>query len=437
MLLAEQLKNKWAPVLDHEECEPIKDPYKRVTMAQILENTEDVLRKEQGGSGFTPQALTEAAANVAAAGLTYAGNAATNAVAGYDPILISLIRRSLPNLIAFDVMGVQPMNAPSGMIFALRAKYTTQAGTEALFDEAATAFSGTGTQAGTEPMPQANNAAYTAGTGMSTALAEALGDGGGTSFAKMAFSIDRVTVTAKSRALAAEYTLELAQDLKAVHGLEAETELANILSTEILTEINREMVRTIGWVATLGAANATVAGTFDLDLDAQGRWLVERIKGLMFQLEIEANAIAKATRRGRGNLVICSSNVASALSLAGLIDNSKLVDNLSHAGDVENTYVGVLNGRFKVYVDPYPTDTVAYAIVGYKGSNAYDAGLFYAPYVPLQMVRAVGQDSFQPRIGFKTRYGLVANPFATSAGTGNVAWRTNIYYRIMQIDNLF
>lgn len=437
MLLAEQIKKKWQPVLDLEEgYSPIKSSYKRQVIAQVLESTEDLLRSE-GQTGFGPGALTEAAPNVAGSGLYFGGNAATSSVAGYDPVLISLIRRSLPNLISFDVMGVQPLNSPSGLIFALRSYYSTQGGTEALFNEAATAFSGTGTQAGTEPMPQSDLNTYKPGTATTTALGEAWGDGGGTNFNQMAFGIDRVQVIAKTRGLKAEYTIELQQDLKAVHGLDAETELANILSTEILTEINRECVRTIYNNAVLGAANATTPGTFDLDVDAQGRWLLERIKGLMFQLEIEANAIAKATRRGRGNIILCSSNVASALSIAGLIDNSKLVDNLSHGGDVENTFVGVLNGRFKVFVDPYPTDTVAYAVVGYRGANAYDCGLFYCPYVPLQMLRAVGPDSFQPRIGFKTRYGLVANPFATSAGTGNLSWRQNIYYRIMQISNLY
>jgi hypothetical protein len=437
MYLAESIRKKWKPVIDHPELPQIKDPYRRAVLAILLENNEKAIKEDAGGGYAT---LNEAPANQVGAGLGTVGNPNLQ---GYDPVLISLIRRALPNLIAFDVCGVQPMNAPTGLIFAMRSKYTSQSGDEALFYEANTNFSGAASpaQAGTEPLPQANANAYRPGVPFDTQTAEALGDGVAPAFAEMAFSIEKVTVTANSRALKAEYSMELAQDLKAVHGLEAETELANILSAEILTEINREVIRVIYNNAKPGAQNnVTAPGIFDLDTDANGRWSVEKFKGLMFQLEREANAIAKETRRGRGNLIICSSDVASALSMAGLLDiGSNLAkDNLA-VDDTGNTFVGVLNGKFKVFIDPYvPASSVNYAVVGYKGTNAYDAGLFYCPYVPLQMVRAIGQDTFQPKIGFKTRYGLVSNPFANSDPThrGQLRWNENLYYRKVQINNL-
>jgi len=360
----------------------------------------------------------------------------------YDPVLISLVRRAAPNLIAYDICGVQPMTGPTGLIFAMRSRYKTQAGTEALFNEANTAFPNTAqSQTGASPADLSGGTEYTRGTGFTTAEAEALGDGAGQAFQEMAFSIEKVAVTARSRALKAEYTMELAQDLKAVHGLDAEQELANILSTEILAEINREVVRTINLTATVGAQeNVTTAGTFNLDVDANGRWSVEKFKGLMFQLERESNAIAKATRRGKGNVLICSSDVASALQMAGVLDYTPaLASNNLQVDDTGNTFAGVLNGRIKVYIDPYFAATTGthYATIGYKGTSAFDAGLFYCPYVPLQMVRAVGQDSFQPKIGFKTRYGMVANPFATSAADGTLAFANkNIYYRRIAITNL-
>jgi hypothetical protein len=349
----------------------------------------------------------------------------------------------MPNLIAYDIAGVQPMTGPTGLIFAMRSRYASQGGTEALFNEANSGFSGaasnTGTQTGSTPA-LANSTNYTVGTGMSTATAEALGDAANNAFSEMAFSIEKISVVAKSRALKAEYTMELAQDLKAVHGLDAEQELANILSTEILAEINREVVRTVNLTATIGAQeNVATAGTFDLDVDANGRWSVEKFKGLMFQIEREANAIAKATRRGKGNIMICSSDVASALQMAGVLDYTPALANNLQVDDTGNTFAGVLNGRIKVYTDPYfaASSGVHYATIGYKGTSAFDAGLFYCPYVPLQMVRAVGQDTFQPKIGFKTRYGMVANPFATSDADGALAFaKKNIYYRRLAIANL-
>jgi hypothetical protein len=338
-------------------------------------------------------------------------------------------------MIAYDICGVQPMTGPTGLIFAMRARYGSQGGAEAMYNEADTDFAGTGTHANSLP-----GGAVTSGTGMTTAAAEALGDGGGTNYAEMAFSIEKVTVAAKTRALKAEYTTELAQDLKAVHGLDAETELANILQTEILTEINREVIRTIYDVAVAGAAGAATPGTFDLDVDANGRWSVEKFKGLMFQIEQEANAIAKGTRRGKGNVVICSSDVASALQMAGVLDYTPALNsNNLEVDDTGNTFAGVLNGRFRVYVDPFAGAN--YLVVGYKGSSAFDAGLFYCPYVPLQMVRAVGENSFQPKIGFKTRYGMVSNPFAqgdvSSQGLGALTSDLNKYYRKVTIANLF
>ena len=424
------LQKKWKDLLEAEDLPKIQNHYRKAVTAMLLENQERDLvgATSQGQSQY----LMEAPANVSGA-----FPAAAN-LKGYDPILIALVRRSMPNLIAFDVMGVQPMNGPTGLIFAIKSKYSTQGGTEALFNEAATAFSGTGTQAGTDPTSQADADAYKPGTGLTTTAGEALGDGGGTNFAEMAFSIDKVSVTAKTRALKATYSMEIQQDLKAVHGLDAENELANILTNELLSEINRECIRTIYNNAVEGAqSGVTAAGTFDLDTDSNGRWAVEKWKGLMFQIERDANVIAQQTRRGRGNILITSADVASALSIAGLLDcGSSLQENLSHDGVVQNTFVGILNNRFKVFVDPYVSTSIGYYIVGYKGQSAYDCGLFYCPYVPLTMVRSVGELSFAPAIGFKTRYGMVANPFASAAGDGALGWKTNMYYRRVTVQNI-
>lgn len=440
MYLSEHLENKWSPVLDHDGLNPIKDNYRRAVTAMILENQEKAMAEES-------RQLNETAPT---------NNYGGGAIGSYDPILISLVRRALPNLIAYDICGVQPMTGPTGLIFAMRSKYKSQGGNEALFNEANTAFSGTnalgangnvsGSFSNTNPVfATGDSDTYGVGRGMSTAQAEALGDVATNTFAEMAFSIDKVTVTAQSRALKAEYTMELAQDLKAVHGLDAETELANILSTEILAEINREVVRTIYRSATLGAQyGVTTAGTFDLDTDSNGRWSVEKFKGLVFQIEREANAIARATRRGKGNIIIVSSDVASALAMAGVLDYTPALQANLNVDDTGNTFAGTLHGRIKVYIDPYfggSANGDELATVGYKGTSPYDAGLFYCPYVPLQMVRAIGQDTFQPKIGFKTRYGMVANPFATAGGTGYVGERNtandaNIYYRIFRIKNL-
>jgi len=426
MFQTEHLQEKWQPVLEHNDLPEIKDAYRRAVTTVILENQEKALRED---SSF----LSEAAPT----------NATGNSVDNWDPILISLVRRAMPNLIAYDVAGVQPMTGPTGLIFAMRSRYTNQTGTESMFNEADTDFSGAGTQAGTNPalLNDATPGTYTNGTGMTTAAAEAKGDSAGNSFAEMAFSIEKQTVTAKSRALKAEYTMELAQDLKAIHGLDAETELANILSAEILAEINREVVRTIYTTAVKGAANDTAtAGVFDMDVDSNGRWSVEKFKGLMFQVERDANAIAQQTRRGKGNIIICSSDVASALQMAGVLDTSPALNNNLNVDDAGNTFAGVLNGRYKVYIDPYSANTAdkQYYTVGYKGTSPYDAGLFYCPYVPLQMVRAVGENTFQPKIGFKTRYGLTANPFAqgTTAGLGALTANTNLYYRRVQVTNI-
>ena len=422
MFLSENLQKKWAPVLDHDNLPSIKDNYKRAVTAVVLENQEKALREEKA-------ALFEA---------THA-NQTGAAIDTYDPILISLVRRSLPNLMAYDVAGVQPMTGPTGLIFAMKSHYSTQSGTEALFNEADTDFSGTGTHAGSNPV----SGSYTTGTGVSTSTAEGFGDS--TTLQQMAFSIEKTTVTAKSRALKAEYTVELAQDLKAIHGLDAEAELANILSQEILAEINREVIRTIYKVAKPGAASTASAGTFDLDVDSNGRWSVERFKGLMFQIERDANVIAQETRRGRGNFIVCSSDVAAALAMAGKLDYTPALsgnDGIS-SDDTGNTFAGTLNGRYKVFIDPYSANTNAasqFVMVGYKGSNAYDAGLFYCPYVPLQMVRAIDPSTFQPKIGFKTRYGMIANPFVTqSDGTTDADTFTadrNHYYRLFAVTNL-
>ena len=433
------LVEKWGPILEHSSFAPIADQHKRSVTATILENTERALMESGDISASMTGLLSEAPTNAAGTGGYSSGSTATGPVAGYDPVLISLVRRAMPNLMAYDIAGVQPMTGPTGLIFAMRSKYATQGGTEAFFNEADTAYSGTGTQNGTIPGNVANTSLFSTGNGMATAAAEALGDGNGTNFAEMAFSIEKVTVAAKTRALKAEYTTELAQDLKAVHGLDAETELANILQSEILVEINRELVRTIYGTAVVGAAGTASAGTFDLDVDANGRWSVEKFKGLMFQIEQEANAIAKATRRGKGNIVICSSDVASALQMAGILDYTPALNsNALAVDDTGNTFAGVLNGRYRVYIDPYAGAN--YLVVGYKGSSAFDAGLFYCPYVPLQMVRAVGENSFQPKIGFKTRYGMVANPFArggAAANDGSLVSNTNVYYRRVAIANLF
>ena len=451
MFLSEQVEKKWQPVLEHPDLPKITDSYRRAVTSVILENQERALRED---NAF----LNEAAP-------TNATNAGANPMANWDPILISLVRRAMPNLIAYDICGVQPMTGPTGLIFAMRSKYTSQSGTEALFDEADSDFSsrnaagdstaGTGVteQRGSNPAILNDSPAgeYTRGQGMTTAYAEALGDSSNNAFAEMAFSIEKSTVTARSRALKAEYTMELAQDLKAIHGLDAETELANILSAEILAEINREVVRTIYINAEKGAAtaagaaiNTTTAGIFDLDTDSNGRWSVERFKGLMFQVEREANTIAQRTRRGKGNIIICSSDVASALQMAGVLDYTPALNNNLNVDDTGNTFAGVLNGRYKVYIDPYAANQAAkqYFVVGYKGTSPYDSGLFYCPYVPLQMVRAVGQDTFQPKIGFKTRYGLQANPFAEAGASdtaiinGAGAANSNRYYRRVQVTNL-
>jgi hypothetical protein len=449
MYLSEQYEKKWQPVLEHPELPKIGDSYRRAVTATILENQERAMKED---ASF----LNEAAPT----------NSTGSAVANWDPILISLVRRAMPNLIAYDIAGVQPMTGPTGLIFAMRSRYTSQTGNEALFDESDTDFtsrnaagdstsdagtSGVTEQRGTNPGLLNDggdqSGTYTRGQGMTTATAEALGDAAGNQFAEMAFSIEKSTVTARSRALKAEYTMELAQDLKAIHGLDAETELANILSAEILAEINREVVRTIYINAEKGAAvNTTTAGVFDLDTDSNGRWSVERFKGLMFQLERDANRIAQRTRRGKGNMIICSSDVASALQMAGVLDYTPALNNNLNVDDTGSTFAGVLNGRYKVYIDPYSANSAAkqYYVVGYKGTSPYDAGIFYCPYVPLQMVRAVGQDTFQPKIGFKTRYGLVANPFAeTGAASGSVSAvnnagsaNSNRYYQRVQVTNI-
>ena len=440
----QRLVEKWAPILEHESFSPITDAHKRAVTATILENTERALQETGDLSANMTSLLSEAPSN--AAGTNGFSGLATAAgpTAGYDPVLISLVRRAVPNLIAYDICGVQPMTGPTGLIFAMRSRYTSQAGAEAFYNEADTDYAGTGTHTGSFPVSDvANTTLFSTGTGMTTSASEALGDGGGSNYAEMAFSIEKVTVSAKTRALKAEYTTELAQDLRAVHGLDAESELANILQSEILTEINREVVRTIYLTAETGATNTAAPGVFDLDVDANGRWSVEKFKGLMFQIEQEANAIAKGTRRGKGNIVICSSDVASALQMAGVLDYAPALNgNALSVDDTGNTFAGVLNGRFRVYVDPFAGGN--YMVVGYKGTSSFDAGLFYCPYVPLQMVRAVGENSFQPKIGFKTRYGMVANPFAegqvasgNSAALGRLDAGVNKYYRKVRVTNLF
>ena len=454
MFNAEQLQEKWAPILNHDGLGEIQDPHKRMVTSVLLENQEKMLREES-------EFLGEAAPTNSTTG-------GSGAISNFDPVLISLIRRSMPNLVAYDLAGVQPMNGPTGLIFAMRSRYASQSGTEAFYNEADSAFSGqndgfsleggmtqkavglgTTNQQGTNPgaldgtfPATADYETYNVGNGMTTQNAEALGDAAANEFNEMAFSIEKVTVTAKSRALKAEYSLELAQVLKAIHGLNAEAELANILSTEILAEINREVIRTMYNVAVPGAqANVATGGTFDLDIDSNGRWSVEKFKGLIFQMERDANAIAQQTRRGKGNMILCSADVASALTMAGVLDYTPALNANLNVDDSGNTFAGVLQGKYKVYIDPYAANVAAnqYYVVGYKGSSPYDAGLFYCPYVPLQMVRAVGENTFQPKIGFKTRYGMVANPFARGASLDNpgvIARNSNRYYRRVKVLNL-
>jgi len=431
-LLNEELQSKWGPILEHPELTAIKDPYKKSVTAIILENQQAAMDSDR-------QTLNETGAPTNVAG----------GISNFDPILISLVRRALPNLIAYDIAGVQPMTGPTGLIFALRSRYSAQNGAEAFYNEANTIFSGiVGTSAASGTANSAidangplANTAFDSGTAMPTALGEALGVAAG-SFPQMGISIEKVTVSAQTRALKAEYSLEMAQDLKAIHGLDAETELSNILSTEILAEINREVIRTIYTVATAGAQFGTVTkGVFDLDTDSNGRWSVERFKGLIYHIEREANQIAKTTRRGKGNILIVSSDVASALAMAGVLQYTPALSADLQVDDTGNTFAGMLHGRIKVYIDPYfggSANNVELCTVGYKGTSPYDSGLFYCPYVPLQMVRAVDPDTFQPKIGFKTRYGLVANPFAEglNQGNGKLNPRTNLYYRIFAIKNL-
>jgi len=472
MFNAEHLQEKWAPLLNYEGLDQIKDSHRRAVTAVLLENQEKFLREEASfSSGMN---LMEAPTNAAGTGGYGGGSAAGGPTAGFDPVLISLIRRSMPNLVAYDLAGVQPMNGPTGLIFAMRSRYNTQSGTESSFNESDTSFSGqdagfdltgsfadaaagigTTTQSGTNPsilnpVGTATSTAYNVGSGMNTADAENLDGTGSNAFNQMAFSIEKVTVTAKSRALKAEYSLELAQDLKAIHGLNAEAELANILSTEILAEINREVIRTIYKIAEQGAVeNTATAGVFDLDIDSNGRWSVEKFKGLLFQIERDANRIAQRTRRGKGNIIMCSADVASALTMAGVLDYTPALNANLNVDDTGSTFAGTIQGKYRVYIDPYSANLAAdnsglsqgtnqYYVVGYKGSSPYDAGLFYCPYVPLQMVRAVGENNFQPKIGFKTRYGIVANPFAegTNQGLGRLRVNSNRYYRRVAVKNL-
>jgi hypothetical protein len=471
MFQSERLQEKWAPLLDFDGIDPIRDSHRRAVTAVLLENQERFLREQSSfseGNFLTESPTLNTGTASGAAGFS-GGADAGGPVAGFDPVLISLIRRSMPNLVAYDLAGVQPMNGPTGLIFAMRSRYGTDrtAGTETFYDEVDTHFSATNsnttttqgdytgavddgasvgfgtTQVGTNPglLNPNGQLAYTTGQGMDTTDSESLGQSGGPQFNEMNFSIEKVLVEAKSRALKAEYSLELAQDLKAIHGLNAEAELANILSSEILAEINREVIRTIYKVAKPGAqANVATAGAFDLDVDSNGRWSVEKFKGLLFQIERDANAIAQQTRRGKGNVIMCSADVASALSMAGVLDYTPALNANLNVDDTGNTFAGVLLGKFRVYIDPYAANVSSnqYYVVGYKGSSPYDAGLFYCPYVPLQMVRAVGENSFQPKIGFKTRYGLVANPFAEGGdqGLGRIKASSNVYYRRVQVKNL-
>ena len=432
MFLNEEVRTKWAPIIEHEDMPKIKDKHRADVTAVMLENTVKAMNES---GAFAPRSFLGEAAPT---------NATGSAVDNYDPVLISLVRRSMPNLIAYDICGVQPMTGPTGLVFAMRSHYANQAGDEAFYNEVNTAFSSVVGNAntlgdkhvGTTPSGDTNT--YNYGAGMSTAQSEALGSSGNVAFGEMAFSIDKVSVTAKSRALKAEYSMELAQDLKAIHGLDAETELANILTAEILAEINREIVRTVNITAKPGAQlNTTTAGTFDLDTDSNGRWMVEKFKGLHFQVERECNTIAKETRRGKGNILICSSDVASAMQMAGVLDYTPALNsNNLQIDDTGATFAGILNGRIRVYIDPYATGN--YMTIGYKGPSSMDAGLFYCPYVPMQMVRAVGENTFQPKIGFKTRYGVVANPFSrgATASDGSLVRDVNVYYRRVAVSNL-
>ena len=472
MFQSESLQEKWKPLLNYEGLDEIKDPHRKAVTAVLLENQEKFLREESSFSsnGMLMEQPTVNTNSGSTAGFS-AG--ASTPVAGFDPVLISLIRRSMPNLVAYDLAGVQPMSGPTGLIFAMRSRYSSMTGTETFYNEVDSAFSGRDKASNAEtgfvdgdagmgttavsatnpavlnPVSSASSLGYTVGMGMRTDNAEALDGTGNDAFNQMALSIEKVTVTAKSRALKAEYSLELAQDLKAIHGLNAEAELANILSTEILAEINREVIRTIYKTAEQGAVqNVATAGVFDLDIDSNGRWSVEKFKGLLFQIERDANAIAQRTRRGKGNIILCSADVASALTMAGVLDYTPALNANLNVDDTGNTFAGTLQGKFRVYIDPYaanltaanaaPTGGNQYYVVGYKGTSPYDAGLFYCPYVPLQMVRAVGENSFQPKIGFKTRYGMVANPFAegTQAGSGILSVNANRYYRRVAVKNL-
>ena len=474
MFHSEHLQEKWAPLLNYEGLDPIKDSHRRAVTAVLLENQEKFLR-EQSAFEYSGSFLTESptmSGNAAGASGGFGGGSSpAGPVAGFDPVLISLIRRSMPNLIAYDLAGVQPMSGPTGLIFAMRSRYANQSGAETFYNEVDSAWSGedsgrdqqggfsdgtagmgTTSQTGSNPsvlnpVGTANSNAYNVGQGLATGDAENLDGTTTNAFNQMAFSIEKVTVTAKSRALKAEYSLELAQDLKAIHGLNAEAELANILSTEILAEINREVIRTIYKVAEQGAVqNTATAGIFDLDVDSNGRWSVEKFKGLLFQIERDANAIAQRTRRGKGNIILCSADVASALTMAGVLDYTPALNANLTVDDTGNTFAGVLQGKYRVYIDPYAANLTAgnaspgnqYYVVGYKGASPYDAGIFYCPYVPLQMVRAVGENSFQPKIGFKTRYGLVANPFAEglNQGLGALNVNQNRYYRRVAVKNL-
>ena len=473
MFQSESLQEKWKPLLNYEGLDEIKDPHRKAVTAVLLENQEKFLREEQSFSS-NGMLLEQPTVNTNTGSTPGFSAGASTPVAGFDPVLISLIRRSMPNLVAYDLAGVQPMSGPTGLIFAMRSRYEKQTGTEAFYNEADTAFSGmnasynntsgfgntsvgfgTTNQTGTNPSvlnptSSATSTDYNTGQGMATSEAEALGTSGSAAFNQMAFSIEKVTVTARSRALKAEYSLELAQDLKAIHGLNAEAELANILSTEILAEINREVIRTIYKTAEQGAvSNTATAGIFDLDIDSNGRWSVEKFKGLLFQIERDANAIAQRTRRGKGNIILCSADVASALTMAGVLDYTPALNANLNVDDTGNTFAGVLQGKYRVYIDPYSANLDVsgntqtnggnqYYVVGYKGTSPYDAGLFYCPYVPLQMVRAVGENSFQPKIGFKTRYGMVENPFSqgTTQGLGTLTENANRYYRRVAVKNL-
>ena len=441
MFQTEHLQEKWQPVLEHPDLPKIEDSYKRAVTTLILENQEKAMKEDRSF-------LSETAPTVSTGGQFDT----------WDPILISLVRRAMPNLIAYDVCGVQPMTGPTGLIFAMRSSYSSMDGVEALVDEADSGVSNddaagnltSSAMTGSNPaiLNDASPGTYLSPTGMTTAQGEALGDSSTNAFAEMAFSIEKSTVTAVTRALKAEYTMELAQDLKAIHGLDAETELSNILSSEILAEINREVVRSLYITAVAGAqVNTSTAGIFDLDTDSNGRWSVEKFKGLMFAIERDANAVGQQTRRGKGNMLICSADVASALQMAGVLDYTPALNNNLNVDDATTTFAGVMNGRFKVYVDPYAANVTAkqYYICGYKGTSPYDAGFFYCPYVPLQMVRAVGENSFQPKIGFKTRYGLAANPFAAAGKVAagdtvntdaSLDANTNAWYRRVQVTNL-